>query len=99
VDGLWKVPVEGGDETKVLPSLAMVAFAIGDERIYFISTPQAGGDHMLEFLDLVSGKSKPIAPIGKLACYGLTVSRDGQWFVYSQVLEHTSDLMLVENFH
>jgi hypothetical protein len=37
--------------------------------------------------------------IGKALPSGLTVSPDGQWFLYPQLDQAGSDLLLVEDFH
>jgi Tol biopolymer transport system component len=95
---LWKVPVEGGEETEVLTSVARRAFAVVENEIYFISEPPSAANHFIQFLNLTSGKTKPVATIGKSRPSYLTVSPDGRWLLYSQDDQLGSDLMLVENF-
>jgi Tol biopolymer transport system component len=96
---LRKVPVERGEETPVLASVAHRSFAVVDEGIYFISDPPSGADYLIQFYSLPSGRVEPVATIGKQWPSGFTVSPDRQWFVYSQLDLLGSDLMLVENFH
>jgi Tol biopolymer transport system component/predicted Ser/Thr protein kinase len=95
---LWKVPVQGGEETQVVDSLSSYgSFAVVDEGIYFISRPDRTGGSAIEFLDSATGNIKAVARLDKEAG-SLTVSPDSRWILYSQVDQQDSDLMLVENF-
>jgi Tol biopolymer transport system component len=95
---LWKIS-EGGDETEVLPSVAHRSFAVVEKGIYFISRPSTDSDHVIQFFDFGSQKSRLVAAIGKIwPTSGFTVSPDGQTFLYSTLDGQGSDLMLVENF-
>jgi hypothetical protein len=98
---LWKVPVDGGEETQVLESLANSGtFAVADEGIYFI--PRSSPPTSIQFFSFGTGKIKQIATIEKPVSNGLSVSAgpDGRsrWILYTQVDREGSDLMLVENF-
>jgi hypothetical protein len=95
---LWKIPVEGGEETQVLASVARRSFAVVDGGIYFISEPSSSSGYLIQYYSLPSGRIDPVATIGKRWPSGFTVSPDRQWFVYSQADPLGSDLMLVENF-
>jgi len=96
--GVWKVPVGGGEETEVLQWIARRSFAVADKGIYFISIPSSGSDFSIEFFSFASGKTKPVATIGKSWPMSFSVSPDEQSFLYSQLDPLGSDLMLVENF-
>ena len=93
----WKVPVEGGDETQVVESVAPRALAISNEGVYFVTSPNATGTSSIQFFSFAAGKIKEIAEIMKWVSTGLTVSPDGRW-VYTRNLIRLADLMLVENF-
>jgi Tol biopolymer transport system component/DNA-binding winged helix-turn-helix (wHTH) protein len=96
---LWKVPVQGGEETQVVDSLSYCAnFAVVNEGIYWIPRPDSVGAGAIEFIDLATGKIKPVRRLQKPGSVGLSVSPDGQWILYSQVEDQGSDIMLVENF-
>jgi Tol biopolymer transport system component len=94
--GLWKVPVEGGQETLVLKELEAGMFdcwAVTGEGICFYS------DHT-GTIDFFGFATRRITQIAKPEKQGgpLTVSPDGRWILFSQVDVHTSHIMMVENF-
>jgi Tol biopolymer transport system component len=95
---LWKMPVSGGEEGQVLPSIARRAFSLANDGVYFI--PERGTDRKfsIEFLSFATGKAKTVAPMSGPPSQGLSVSPDGRFLLFSQVDQAGSDLMLVENF-
>ncbi len=95
---LWAVPVGGGEEVKVLDSILNRAFAVRQDRLYFI---QFAGQHSgasLRFFRFAGRTSTEIARIERSTEYGLTISPDGHSVVYPQQEQSNADLMLVENF-
>lgn len=95
---LWRVPVNGGEETQVLPSVVWRAFALVEDGIYFIPDPDANGEYSVQFLPFGIGKVKTVAPIPSRPSRGLTASADRRYLLYTQWDEARCDLMLVENF-
>ena len=95
---LWKMPLSGGEESQVLPSVVERAFSLVNDGIYFIPAPGADGKSSIQFMSFVTGKVKTVAPISRPPAEGLTVSPDGRSLLFSQIDEAGSDLMLVENF-
>ena len=97
---LWKVPVNGGEETRVLESLlGCEEFVITETGIYFIpALPSGTGSFSVQFFRFATGKVTPIATIENPSPQGLSVHPDGQWIVYSQIDYRGSELMLVDNF-
>ena len=98
---LMKVPVEGGEEIQVLPSVLHLNFAVADEGIYFIPAP-IHKPFSIQFLSFASGKTTRIADIGDLT-YVLSVSPGprgaSRSILYAQPEPlMTVNLMLVENF-
>ena len=97
---LWRVPVDGGEETEVLHAIDHPSnLCVTDQGIYFVAVrdPASIGSS-IQFLRLPAGKIEPLVAIEKDLAFGLTVSPDGRWLLYSQVDQATCDLMLVENF-
>jgi len=101
---LMKAPVEGGEETQVLPSVLGGNFAAADEGIYFI--PEADQKRFsIQFLSFASGRTTRIADIGVGdPGWVLSVSPGPKGATRSilYVQENPSNavnLMLVENFH
>jgi Tol biopolymer transport system component len=98
---LWRVPADGGEETEVLHAIDHPAnLCVTDQGIYFVPVrnPAGGGSSVIQLLRLGTGKIEVVAAIDKDLYYGLTVSPDGRWLLYSQIDQQSCDLMLVENF-
>jgi Tol biopolymer transport system component len=99
---IWKVPVDGGQETQIIQSLvSAVDFAVVDRGIYFIPAQSARSNlsSSIQFFSFETAKIMPIATTEKRAAYGLTISPDGRWILYTQHDQSpASELMLVENF-
>ena len=101
--GIWRVPVEGGEETLVLDLLQPGLWgywAVVDEGIYFLNA-EAEPRPAIEFYRFATRRVIPIAALEKepvLGDPGLAVSPDGRWLLYAQRDQEASDIMLVENF-
>jgi Tol biopolymer transport system component/DNA-binding winged helix-turn-helix (wHTH) protein len=95
---LWKIPVAGGQEVKVLHSVLSRTFAVGNNGIYFCTKPERSVGWSIRVLDFATGNVKLIANTERPVSVGLSVSPDERWVLYSQVDQEESDLMLVENF-
>jgi Tol biopolymer transport system component len=90
---LRKMPVGGGEETEVLPSITNWNFAVMDDGIYFLTG--TGHRYAIEFLNFATGKTEVVAPVGD-AYFGFSVSPDGKWILYDQTLPPSSELVLAE---
>jgi Tol biopolymer transport system component len=96
---LWRIPVEGGEASKVLDGLTFYEnLAIADGGLYFVPTTNKTGDSSIQFLSFATNKISKIATFEKALLWGLTVSPDGKWIVSGQERQSGSELMLVENF-
>jgi len=97
---LTKVPVEGGEDIPVLPSVFYLNFAVAEEGIYFIPIPTQN-QYSIQFLNFSSGKITHIADIGNPG-WVLAVSpgpnSDERSILYTQGRPGARNLMLVENF-
>ena len=101
---LWKVPVNGGDETLVAKEEInfMNLWALGDQGLYFLEPRTAEHKTILKLLRLETRESTQIAmPDQPFPVWGtrLSLSGDGRWLLYDQVDRDESDIMLIENFH
>jgi Tol biopolymer transport system component len=103
VPGLWRVPVEGGEEEPIITGLKARYWgywAIADAGIYFLDPfPSAGC--AVKFFSFNLLKISTVGTLPKQPPYadsGLTVSRDGTSILYPQVDHAGSNIMLVENF-
>ena len=101
---LWKMPVSGGEESKVLESVVARNFAVALGGIYFMQAPdehEPDGAYSIRFLNLADGRVEIIARLPRNTVQltqGLDVSPDGQSILYTQVDDISSDLMLIEGF-
>jgi len=98
---LWRVPADGGLESEILPAIDHPSnLRVTDQGIYFVPfrNEAATGLSVIQLLRLATGKIEVVAKIDKDLYYGLTVSPDGRWLLFSQIDQVICDLMLVENF-
>ena len=99
--GLWRVPVDGGAETRVEKAapVSRSSWAPAVDGLYLVTGQGEPPRHFIEFLHLGTGQSTRIAALDRpFADFGLTVSPDGKWLLYTQTDRRESDIMLVENF-
>lgn len=100
ISGIFKVPVGGGDEVRVLDDAFQGFWALLDKGIYFVNI-KATPYPSIDFLDFATGRTSRVAVIEKqlnLVSPSLAVSPDGRWILHAKVDRFESDIMLVENF-
>src|SRR5215469_14273935 len=105
---LWRVPLGGGQATKVLEGLSnYLNLAIVEKGIYFVPVTDAGSGYSIQFLDLQTNQIRRIAsferPLGSGDLgddSGLAISPDGRWILYTNTRSDQggAELRLVENF-
>jgi Tol biopolymer transport system component len=104
---LYRIPVQGGEETEVIDAISARSYAVTNEGIYFIlpANPKQAQEYYevntgnaLCFLSFSTGTTNIMATLQKPLQLGVTVSPDGSSALYSQVDRLEEDLMLVENF-
>ena len=87
------------EEHQVFASLGLWAnFAVVAQGVYFIAGSESAAGSSIQFFNFATEKIRPIAAIEKPVSYGLSISPDGRWILYSQWDQVGNDLMLVENF-
>jgi Tol biopolymer transport system component len=95
--GLWKAPLEGGEETRIADRMLDWAnFEVTQSGVYYIAdrTPSAP----IYFYNSADASTKIIAQLQGRAAFGLTASLDGKTVLYTQLDHEASELALVENF-
>jgi hypothetical protein len=103
LDGLWRVPVNGGEETPVLdfPKASFWGYwALAKTGIYFVNT-EARPQPALQFLSFAAGRVVHVATLDRKPVpfvSGIAVSPEGSRILYTQEDRRSSDIMLVENF-
>jgi Tol biopolymer transport system component/serine/threonine protein kinase len=96
---VWRMPVGGGEEAKVLDSVNPVgAFIVRGQGIYFFAPADVGSPSDICLYDFATGKARKILTIEQGISAYIDVSDDGRMILYPQIDEAGSDLMLVENF-
>jgi Tol biopolymer transport system component len=95
--GLWKMPVEGGEETQILGAVKPAYFAVTTKGIYFV--PGADRDsRQIHFYSFATHRASPVLALAGWPDGGMSVSPDGRILLYAQIDDQGSDLMLVEDF-
>jgi hypothetical protein len=97
VSGLWRMPVGGGEETRILEAVTFRAFAVVKDGIYFLA-PGPSARTLLQFHKFATKQTITLGSIEKPVWLYLDVSPDGRRLLYAQRDQRVEDLMLVENF-
>jgi Tol biopolymer transport system component/DNA-binding winged helix-turn-helix (wHTH) protein len=101
VPGIWKMPLQGGQETLILDQpyreFAWWNWALGRNGIYFINL-ETKPNATVEFFEFASHKIIPIWSLTNRPFVGLSISADGRSILYAQHEFQHSDIMLVKNF-
>jgi Tol biopolymer transport system component len=92
---VWRIPVEGGAEVKVLDSVH--TWTLGPDGIYFFTSLDKQAHRDLRLCEFATGNIKQILMTEREGV-SVAVSPDGRTILYTQFDEVGSDLMLVENF-
>jgi Tol biopolymer transport system component/DNA-binding winged helix-turn-helix (wHTH) protein len=92
--GIWKMPVDGGEESRLLADQGgreWWNWALARNGIYFL-------DDELKFFDFATGKRTSVYASEKPLIMGLAVSPDGKSILYPQIEVAESSIMLLKNF-
>ncbi|HYW47635.1 MAG TPA: LpqB family beta-propeller domain-containing protein [Bryobacteraceae bacterium] len=93
---LWKVPLEGGEETMVIPKIATWGdFDVTDAGIYYIDSDRAGAKLLLR--RFAGGSDTVLGTLEKRVSFGLSASPDNRAVLYTRYDQESTELMLVEN--
>jgi Tol biopolymer transport system component/DNA-binding winged helix-turn-helix (wHTH) protein len=98
--GIWKVPLSGGEEKRVLDQAGekeWYNWALGRNGVYFLKHRAKGGD--LDFFDFATGKTTAISTSDKQPGVGLALAADGKSILYAETELEDANIMLVKNFH
>jgi eukaryotic-like serine/threonine-protein kinase len=100
VDGVWRMPLEGGQESQVLPNVHHWDWALAHDGIYFVNS-SANPYGRIEFFDFVTRTTTPIFTLDRPSPHfaSLTLSPDSKSLLFGQNEIDEADVMLVKNFH
>jgi len=102
--GLWRIPVDGGPEIRVLDSVHHYWWAGADAGIYFVQPRSAQPASALSDLNFYSFKAQTVAHVGSIQARpsvitpSIAASRNGRRLLVVQGDEAGSDLILVHSF-
>jgi Tol biopolymer transport system component/DNA-binding winged helix-turn-helix (wHTH) protein len=96
---LWKVPVRGGEETRVLASLLDNNFAPVKRGIYFLEGTPSDANLRVQFLSFATHAIQTIGLVPGPSADEISVSPDERWLLFGTMSGGGSELMLIENFH
>jgi eukaryotic-like serine/threonine-protein kinase len=100
--GVWRIPIDGGDEIRVvdqgLPgTLAVISDGIANFAMQTKPNPT------INFYRFATREWTTLLSVERSAAFAfggrLSVSPDGQWIIYSRQDQTVNDIMLVENFY
>jgi Tol biopolymer transport system component len=94
---LWRSAVDGSGETEVLDGADSRGFVVTADRVYYFRQERNGSFAIRRYV-LATHEDSQIISLAKPVFWGLSISPDGKYLIYSQRLE-ASNLMLVEDFH
>lgn len=100
--GIYRVPVEGGEETLVIDSYkaGWGNWAVVDDGVYFIKQ-DSSGEATIKFFNFATQQVLDVVALGKVTLHplALAVSPDRQWLLYTRVDQgNIGNITLVENF-
>jgi hypothetical protein len=104
VSGLYKMPLQGGEEERVLDRAGggeWANWALARNGIYFRDAKKSK-DHdyigMLNFFDFASRKITTVSTLDQPSGLGIGLSADGRSVLYDDKGDAESSIMLVKNF-
>jgi Tol biopolymer transport system component/DNA-binding winged helix-turn-helix (wHTH) protein len=98
--GIWRIPVEGGDEVRILDQAYSGQWALLNTGIFFLNS-NTKSSLTIEFFNFATNQTTSVATVERMPprrTPSLAISPDGRWILYTQVDRDESDIMLVENF-
>jgi Tol biopolymer transport system component len=99
--GLWCAPIAGGAEQQILDSVLGGSWTIGPGGIYYIEvSTERNASKLVKFYSFETRRSTRIGTVAHTVPEGdypsTSVSHDGHWLLYTDVVTREADLMLVD---
>ena len=103
VPGIWRTRLEDGENVQVLDEGQALRWDLVDEGILFLAEegadplgPDRAAPPALSFFDFATGQVSRIAVVPNAAPWGVSVSPDRRWVIYTGWEPPEADIMLVE---
>ncbi len=94
--GVWKIPVAGGDAVKIEASYT---FTPAKNGIYYVpGIPSDRSTFQLNFLDFKTQQRRTLGVLPGPLGWNIDVSPDERWIIYAKFDRQGSELMMVDNF-
>ncbi len=103
-NSIWRMPVAGGAEIRILDQAPEGYWAVLEQGIYFLNRAfldRPSPHTTIEFFSFATTQKTQIAVVEKSSPWvvpGFAVSPDGRWMLLTQIDQSESDIMLMENF-
>jgi Tol biopolymer transport system component len=91
-DGIWAVPVEGGVEKRVVPSIEFRAFAAGHAGLFYIN-----GD-ALRLQPHSGGAPLDLLRLPRRSGFGFDICEEAGLLVYTQLDHAGADLVMIDDY-
>jgi Tol biopolymer transport system component len=96
-EGIWKKLLKGGEEKLVINHPVMYGnWALVEEGIYYVYL--MGDGYRVDFHSFKTGHDIKIAKIEGQRIWGICISPDRHWLLYTNEEPPESDIILMENF-
>ncbi|HSQ23306.1 MAG TPA: hypothetical protein VLN44_02800 [Pyrinomonadaceae bacterium] len=98
--GVWRVPVDGGEEIRVFDQGEAPRYLFVNETGVYRYNREAKPAAEIEFYEFANKKTIRVLSFESSPRFGfgLSASPDGKWIIWSQTDRIDNDIMLVENF-
>ena len=94
---IWSMPSTGGPVSKVVDGLSYaINFAVADRGLYFMAEGATSGSSTLRFYDFSTRATRNLLEISRRWWFGVGISPDQKWLLYSIRDQDDTDLVLVE---
>lgn len=95
---LWKEPLRGGHESRVVASIIESNFAVAKRGIYFLENAASSESTVrVRFLDFATQAIRTVALVPGPVGLEMSVSPDERFLLFQKDDHEGSELMLVEN--
>jgi Tol biopolymer transport system component len=97
VDGLWRMPVNGGPEMRVVETTWRFNYVATDSGVYYMPRPDADRRlNSVRYFDFGTRRDSEIAALDAPGDLGMAISPDGKYLLFTKIDHLGADLMLVE---
>ena len=100
--GIWRMPVNGGDETRILDhpggDTEWSDWALSRDGIYFVNHGSKDDKASIQLYEFASSRKIPIFTLERTPSAGLSISPDEKSILFTQEKLSESRLVLVKNF-